>query len=144
MVLFLEMVTNINLNIGYKMDLITGVYYIALCIYHEALNEPVEGQILVAQSIFNRSEQRQKSVKEIIYEPSQYSWTQDGKSDKVVAHERFIGCFRAVFLCLIERFKGNTEHGLNLYHAEYVHPYWADSPKVTFLRKVGKHLFYKE
>lgn len=30
------------------------------------------------------------------------------------------------------------------YHADYVTPYWKNDPKMTFLFKHGKHLFYRE
>lgn len=126
------------------IGLITSTYWISLCVYHEARGEPEEGQILVAQTILNRSEQRKESVKKVIFEPHQFSWTDDGKSDAVDEHTAFINCIKSTLATMFRRTLGDTADGVNLYHKYTVTPSWARSPKTTYLQRVGKHLFYYE
>ena len=126
------------------MNLIISVYWVSLCVYHEARGEPEEGQIAVAQVVLNRAEQRGISVKEVILQPHQFSWVDDGNVDDIKNHNSFVGCMLSVMKCLDERMSGSTLQRANLYHADYVRPGWSHSSKVKFIKLVGRHLFYKE
>ena len=108
-------------------------------VYHEARGEPFAGQVHVASVVLNRvDDKRWPSTEcEVIYQPYQFSWTQDKLSNATPDSNAVIMATRAVMEAYNER-----STNANLYHATYVMPYWAS--KVEFLEKVGNHLFYKE
>ena len=56
------------------MDIIEAMLWLALNIYFEARNQPVKGQLAVAHVTLNRANQKDKSVKEVVLEPGQFSW----------------------------------------------------------------------
>jgi len=57
---------------------------LALNIYHEARGEPLAGQFAVAYVTMNRvvSARYPSSVCSVVWQHRQFSWTQDGKSDR--------------------------------------------------------------
>lgn len=126
------------------MNIVMSIYWVSLCVYHEARGEPDEGKIAVAQVILNRAEQRGISVKEVILQPGQFSWVNDGNPNDIKNHSAFAVCMEAIIKCLDQRLQGDTLQGANLYHADYIKPTWSRSSKVKFLGQVGRHLFYKE
>jgi len=124
------------------MLMVENLYWIALCLYHECRGEPQEGQIAVAHVIMNRAIKRGKSVKEIIQQPKQFSWLNDGRPDDVVDHDAFVLCMESVVLARNERLEGKNFFGADHYFADYIdQPSWAKN--MTFIRKVGRHLFYR-
>jgi len=126
------------------MNLIVSIYWVSLCVYHEARGESEEGKIAVAQVILNRAEQRRMSVKEVILQPHQFSWVNDGNPNDIKNHSAFVSCMGAVLKCLERRMDGDTVFGANLYHSYTVSPYWADKKGVKHLKSIDNHLFYKE
>lgn len=126
-----------------RRDLIyvESLYWIALCIYFEARGEPIEGQIAVAHVIMNRALKRNMSVKEIILQPKQFSWTHDGIPDDVKNHAAFIECMHSALIARSERLDGKNLKFADHYHADSVDPYWnRGMKKVT---KIGHHIFYR-
>ena len=59
---------------------------LALSVYFESRNQPITGQHYVAHVVMNRSEstegKRMKDVCSIVFEESQFSWTNSIKSSK--------------------------------------------------------------
>ena len=56
------------------MDLMEGILWLALNIYFEARNQPIEGQYAVAHVTLNRAAQTKRSIKAVVLEPGQFSW----------------------------------------------------------------------
>ena len=56
---------------------------IALAVYFEARSEPIAIQQMVADVVLNRVEDKRypNDVCAVVWEPKQFSWTHDGKSD---------------------------------------------------------------
>ena len=108
-------------------------------VYHEARGEPFAGQVHVASVVLNRvDDKRWPSTEcEVIYQPYQFSWTQDKLSNATPDSNAVIMATRAV----TEAYNKRSTNA-NLYHATYVSPSWAR--RVEFLEQVGNHLFYKE
>lgn len=121
----------------------------ATAIYFEARDEPLRGQIAVAQVIMTRvkSEYYPKTICEVVYQGAQhknscqFSFACDGKADLVhekkewataldVARQVISG---KVYLTDI----ANSTH----YHATYVHPEWRKL--VKRIKQIGGHIFYK-
>ena len=64
---------------------------LALNIYHEARSEPPVGRYAVAWVTLNRVEHEKfrDTICKVVYQPGQFSWTEDGKSDKAYEKEAF-------------------------------------------------------
>ena len=64
---------------------------LALNIYHEARSEPPVGRYAVAWVTLNRVEHEKfrNTVCKVVYQPGQFSWTEDGKSDKTYEKEAY-------------------------------------------------------
>lgn len=123
--------------------MISNLVWLSICIYFEARGEVEEGKIAVAHVIMNRAERRELSVEEVVKQPYQFSWYNDGERPHIKNYEAFIECTQAAFKCLDERLSGETLRGIDHYHASWmsVYPFW--SHEYTVVARIGKHIFYK-
>jgi len=123
-------------------------------IFFEARDQPIDGQIMVAQVVMNRKahEDFPNTICSVVYEDRAFSFTHDGQSDDpadytthfdVEAHRRAT----EVALAVLEG--GTTGQATNgpdywvtstHYHAYYVKPYWSDI--FTLDGRVGDHVFF--
>ena len=132
--------------------------------YFEARNEGTAGVLGVTNVVLNRVKSdlypnticgviedakisqwwlKEKGVIKPIKNKCQFSWFCDGYSDEPKDDKTYSELFS-----LAEEFV-NGDHknmiditgGALWYHADYVHPRWANSKEVT--AKVGRHIFYK-
>ena len=117
---------------------------LALNIYYEARSESEEGQIAVAHTTLNRvaSNKFPDSVCEVIWQPKQFSWTHDGKSD-TPKNKRAWDKAKDIAKIAMDWYNAGEDFsaGALYYHADYVKPYWASYFKRTVT--VDKHIFYK-
>ena len=62
----------------------TEIHCLALNIYHEARGESLEGRLAVAAVTMNRVRDKRfpDRVCEGVWQPRQFSWTHDGRSDR--------------------------------------------------------------
>jgi N-acetylmuramoyl-L-alanine amidase len=123
------------------MSLPAQFLWLTLCVYHEARGEPPEGQRAVVHVILNRVEKRKKSAKEIILQPFQFSWANQGKRPPIKDYTALEQCGVSVYEALQERMDGKTLYGADHYRATYVNPSWDDGMKKV--AKIGKHVFYR-
>ena len=132
--------------------------------YFEARSEGIAGVVATTQVVYNRVNSKEypnticevieqakisqwwlkeKGIVKPIKNKCQFSWFCDGYSDEPKDDKTYSELFE-----LAEQFI-NGEHegmiditgGALWYHADYVHPTWANSKEVT--AKVGRHIFYK-
>lgn len=119
----------------------TPLTCLALALYFEARSEPLEGQIAVAEVIYNRviDHRYPDDICSVVYQPKQFSWTHDGLSDKPKDKQ----AWKKSQIVADAVMKGNlfVGHGATHYHADYVDPYWNNS--LTFVAQYGKHIFYE-
>ena len=145
-----------------------GFLCLAMNVYHEAKNQPFDGQVAVAQVVLNRVEDerypnsicevveqgpvyeswktRNDPAKDAIYWPvknrCQVSWYCDGKSDEPKEKSIY-----KKFLDLSEAILNNEmpfldiTDGATFYHADYVTPGWAKSKTKTV--EIQDHIFYR-
>jgi spore germination cell wall hydrolase CwlJ-like protein len=120
----------------------------ALAIYFEARDEPIKGQIAVAQVIMNRvkSPFYPKTMCGVIYQGAerrnscQFSFACDGHPDRPTEKKEWATSidiakqvtYGKVYLADV----GDATH----YHATYVHPDWIK--QVHRVTKIGGHIFY--
>ena len=128
---------------------------LALNVYYEARNQPLQGQMAVAEVVMNRvvSNKFPDTVCEVIEEGPTYSWKPDfpvknqcqfswycdGKSDMPIEADAWETALIVAKDILANRpmvLKGATH-----YHAVNVNPNWSKTK--TFVKRVGDHLFYK-
>jgi len=112
-------------------------------IYFEAKNQSIVGQIAVGNVTMNRmySEHFPNTVCNVVWEPKQFSWTHDGKSDVPSNTKVYKEVYNIAKLVYNSNIPDVTE-GATFYHADYVNPHWAASmdKKVT---QIDNHIFYK-
>lgn len=115
---------------------------LATNIYFEALTESEAGKVAVANVTMNRVKSKHfpDSVCEVVWEPKQFSWTHDGKSDKPDSEK----AYKEVYEIAKAVYYGNIidiTEGATFYHADYVNPSWAKVMKRV--GKIDRHIFYK-
>ena len=142
--MILNIVAAILFTFGMSIDIIQKreqLYCGAQNIYHESRGESNLGQIAVAHVVRNRVESPKypNTVCEVIWEPKQFSWTHDGRSDEPKDRKAFV---KAVWLHLIANMKNDiTDGALNFYAHKKVTPSWASEKEVVAL--IGNHTFLK-
>jgi len=124
----------------------TALLCLALNIFHEGRGESTIGQEAIAQVTMNRAEMRVDKVCSVVFEPYQFSWTNNLKGNeerfmpyrepkaweeaKRIAYNALKGEYR-------ERYKGVTH-----YHRLDVSPYWRK--RIKLVTVIDNHLFYKD
>ena len=138
--------------------MLEGLACLALNIYHEARDQPIEGQVAVAQVVIERvkSKKYPNSICEVVMQGPTYSWSInypikhrcqfswycDGKSDRIHDMETFnsIYLFTTGLVDGTMILKDVTE-GATHYHADYVSPDWAKTKTKTI--EIEDHIFYR-
>ena len=145
-----------------------GFLCLAMNVYHEAKNQPFDGQVAVAQVVLNRVEDerypnsicevveqgpvyeswktRNDPAKDAIYWPvknrCQFSWYCDGKSD-IPYNERAWenSVTLSKFIIGSNSFLPDITDGSLYYHGDYVEPSWSKVFKKTL--QIDTHIFYR-
>ena len=111
----------------------------AVAIYFEARGEPIDGQMLVAETIINRVEDERwpDTVCEVVKQPDQFSFYSDGKSDTPRNAEAYATALEVAAVAL------SGDHlwsGALYYHTLDVRPVWRHA--LQPIGVVGDHIFY--
>jgi spore germination cell wall hydrolase CwlJ-like protein len=135
------------------MPFVDPVTCLALAIYWEARNQPVEGQLAVAQTVLNRVEdskfpndvcavvtQAIKKRGKVLRNKCQFSFYCDGVSDVPTNEDAYAASLGVAYAAIIIRDVDITGGAL-YYHATYASPYWANAFQPTI--KVADHVFYR-
>jgi N-acetylmuramoyl-L-alanine amidase len=120
------------------MTLMEGLLWLTLNIYHEARSEPQIGQLAVAHVTLNRATEQDMSVKDVVTQPYQFSWTFQKQNYIPDDPETFFKCMETAAIALkTPDFTDGATH----YHLESVEPEWADD--LTYVAQFGSHKFYR-
>ena len=122
-------------------------------IAQEASSEPFEGKVAVAEVIRERTKTRffsNGTIYSTVLWPWQFSgWNTDDPNRIRVAkmdltHPMLIECIKAHEEAFLNN--SNIVLGANLYHAVTMkdYPKWTASHKVSRVKQVGSHIFYRE
>jgi spore germination cell wall hydrolase CwlJ-like protein len=115
---------------------------LALNIYFEARDQPIDGQLMVAEVTLNRvaSPDFPDNICDVVWSGA-FSWTHDGKSDTPKDKKAFA---LAVNLAKQAINNPDTLLGTNAtyFHNTSARPYW--SKVFTQVGKVGDHIFYED
>ena len=128
------------------LNITTSILWLAMNAYFEASGESLDGKIAVTHVVLNRASAKNKSVKEILLEPKQFSWVPESKTlPKIKYPEDFIVCVKAVYDCLEQRLNGEyLEHADLYYNPDICSPYWAKDNYSIYITTNGNHIFKKE
>jgi spore germination cell wall hydrolase CwlJ-like protein len=110
---------------------------VARTTYYEARNQPIEGQLAVANVVLNRTESEQwpDSACDVVYQKNQFSWTNDDMPEP-----RGKAWDTAKLISIVVYILPDPTEGATHFHANYVQPYWAKKrPKKVV---IGDHIFY--
>ena len=121
----------------------------ATAIYFEARDEPVKGQIAVAQVIMNRirSPFYPKTVCGVVYQGErnrhgcQFSFTCTGKSNSVKEKPEWATAVKLAKQVIAGEVWVDEVGYATHYHATYVHPDWRH--ELDKVAQIGGHIFYK-
>ena len=119
--------------------MISTLTCLAVAIYFEARSEPIDGQMMVAETILNRvaDERWPDNVCEVVKQPHQFSFYSDGKSDR----PRDIEAYTTAVLVADQALSGRHMYtGALYYHTVDVRPVWRHD--LEMLGRVGDHIFY--
>jgi len=117
---------------------------LALNVYHEARNQPFEGQLAVAHVTLNRMEDSlgSASICDVVFRGRDFSWTSDPAKRRVKSAREanaWETAQRVARIALEDR-DADPVGGSTFFHAIWVQPDWA----ATFVRvrQIGDHIFY--
>lgn len=136
------------LHICKKND--TELNILACNMYKEGRGEGDYGMMGVAFATLNRKDDKNfpHTIKKVVYQPGQFSWTFGGQSFKVYEKDRWLRAkFYARILMRLHKDHKSLYKALDYtksatyYHATTVRPSWAKVMVKTV--KVGNHIFYK-
>jgi spore germination cell wall hydrolase CwlJ-like protein len=121
----------------------------ATAIYFEARDEPIKGQIAVAQVVMNRirSPFYPKTVCGVVYQGErnrhgcQFSFTCTGKRNTVNEKEEWATAVKLAKQVIAGEVWINEVGYATHYHATYVHPPWRH--ELDKVAQIGGHIFYK-
>ena len=113
--------------------------------YFEARGEPNLGLIAVAHVTMNRvkSEFFPNTICGVVFEPHQFSWTNDKFSNTPPNNETWEKIYKLAetFIMHYHNLKNyDMTEGALFFHASYVSPIWSQT--YTKVVQIGKHLFY--
>lgn len=130
--------------------------FAAIClaanIYFEARNQPLDGQIAVAQVTMNRASHDVNRVCEVTLKRKQFSWL-NGKTNKnetviLAAFEQpkekkaWAKSKEIANKVLKKRYRDRVA-GATHYHTTRVNPKWNRSENMTKVTVIGDHIFYR-
>lgn len=120
------------------MNLLESILWLTLNVYHEARGEGQRAQIAVAHVTLNRRDKRKLSIKGVVLQPRQFSWTHQLDNYWPKNPAAFFECLQSVTLA-VEGFDFTL--GAVYYHHENVNPKW--SKDYVLVEQIDKHKFYR-
>ena len=124
-----------------------GVECLAVAIFFEARDQPIEGQYAVAEVVMNRVEDPRwpNTICGVVFQRKQFSFTHDGKSDRMEKYTKndaieWRAMLQARTIAKQIFDEGYTEMTSTHYHALSVSPSWAKGYKRD--GRIGDHVFY--
>jgi hypothetical protein len=136
----------LSLSFDKQQAVLREVECLAQNIYFEARSESTAGKIAVATVTLNRvKEGFARSVCAVVKQKRngvcQFSWVcQDDKA--IRSKSEYKEAQKIAQNILISKRNYGTMDGALYFHADYVNPNWKQTKE--FVKKIGRHLFYKE
>ena len=128
-------------------DDLQAVTCMAQNLWFETRGSSRTDQLAVANVVLNRVDDPRypNDICEVIWQPHQFSWTNDGRSDQVrVLSPTDRRVWKQIVEVAIASVKGTAEDptdGATHFHATYVQPAWAGS--LRRLVRIDDHVYYR-
>lgn len=118
------------------------VYFMAEAIYFEAASEPIQCQIYVAQVVDTRrwSHLYPNTVEEVVWQDRQFSYTKDGKHEKMLDNKSRWLAIRIAREVLSGVSPSNGQGALFYFNPDLANPGWQHDYELAYT--CGKHNFY--
>lgn len=114
-------------------------------LYHESRSESDMANIMVLNTVFNRvkSKHYPNTPCDVIKQPKQYSWLDDGRSDNMRNLKQVKRLTKLVdkYLMNKEMFLSLSEK-VNHYHTNSISPAWSKSKRMKKVAVIDNHTFY--
>jgi len=126
---------------------------LALAIYHESRNQPLEGRIAVAAVVLNRvrTGAYPNSICAVVFDRCQFSWVCDRRKQynpefhaNVIERRAWRDAVQLANDIIVDynrRTFVDITQGATFFHAVYVRPHWRNHKTVTL--RIGAHIFYR-
>ncbi len=130
-----------HLGKNQRPDASAELHCLALNVYHEARGENEAGRFAVASVTMNRvrSPRFPSTVCDVVWQPAQFSWTRDGRSDRPYEVAAWTAAMEVAIRTFWHQVPSNVG-AATFYHHEMISPRWAKAKRVV--ARVGKHVFY--
>lgn len=120
------------------MNFLEAILYLALNLYHEGRGLEELDQLAIAHVVINRAEQQGKTIRQVVLQPYQFSWTTQ-EDYTLEEAEALLLCEELARVALNGvDFTGGATH----YHLETVIPEWTN--RMQYIASFGPHKFYRE
>ena len=115
---------------------------LATAVYFEARGESVEGQLAVADVVMNRaaSGKYPSNWCDVVKQPAQFSFVEHGQFPAITDSASWAKAEGVARVAMAGVMRSVPDDVL-WYHANYVAPSWGG--RLTYVEKIGAHLFYK-
>ena len=120
------------------MDLLSAIMWLSLNVYHESRSESPLAQIAVAQVTINRSKNRNLSIEQVVNQPFQFSWIQEGK----LIPDDIDAFIKSIYYVKMASELPDITKGATHYHHVKVIPEWTN--RMQYVGTFGVHKFYKK
>ena len=144
----LSMVNAASLRSEHLRDVADGneaaqLHCLALNVYHEARGEPIEGKFAVAAVTLNRVTSRRfpNTVCRVVWQRSQFSWTNDGRPDKPFEAGAWNEALQIATMIYHYDHSSSDVGRATFFHTVNVRPRWAKHKRKV--GRVGQHIFYE-
>ncbi len=121
------------------MDLFEAILWLTLNVYHESRSENDMAQRAVAHVTINRAVKRNLTIKEVIFQPYQFSWTHQLTDYTPRDVDTLFICYRNSLDATKEE---DFTQGATYFHTIGDKPDWAEDVKKVGV--YGSHVFYKD
>lgn len=119
-----------------------AAYCLALNVYWEARGEEPDAQYMIAEVVMERAYMHgyPKDICGVVWQHGQFSWTEDGKSDKPTDTTAWLQAQIVANTILLYGSDFNT--GATHYATRDAHPYWEKDMNIVGM--YGNHIFYRK
>jgi len=128
-----------------RESILERIFWLTINVYHEARNQPEQGQILVCKVVLNRVKDKRwpSTVKGVVWQHKQFSWTLEPRLWHVNGRDKYktlLTCAKSAWKAYLQWRVGSRAGGINHYHRYDVYPVWRENMAVK--ERVADHIFY--
>lgn len=123
-------------------------FWLAVNAYHEARGEGFEGMVAVCHVVLNRTKKNKMSVRDVILQPKQFSWTNGGKRPPIGDYPALEMAMDAATEADQKQRVGKDLLGADHYYAfkgpnAIPEPSWVEKGNMVEVTRIGNHVFFR-